>query len=350
MADAPVPLRSEPDILPGFIAHSFALTHTDGLIPRERADIAVISHWADDGVACAGNALQAGRASDAGEAPERSKQPERPKRAIVYLPGFADYFFHTHLEQAYREAGWAFYALDFRRSGRALRDPADRDVFASLALRDEEINLAVDYARARGASTVMVMGHSTGGLQAVTWAARNPGRAQGLILNSPWLEMDFSTVTRRVLTPLIRRLAEWRPLTQVSTLGQAYPRSIHFSCGGEWDFDPALKPLTEVPVRAATVAAVRAGQEEVEAGLNVKIPILLACARYSSSPNNPSARDLESTDCVLEVEWMLARARNLGRETEFLRIENGRHDLALSIPSARQHYIRETLAWANAHA
>lgn len=335
MAHPPRPLHSEPDFLPGFTAHTFALAQSDGLVPPERADIAVITHRSDDGAA-AGDAGAAGAA--------------RSDRAIIYLPGFSDYFFHVHLEQAYREAGWDFYALDFRRSGRALRAGCDRDVFASLALRDEEINLAIEYARSRGARTVMLMGHSTGGLQAVTWAARNPGRAQGLILNSPWLEMDYSTATRRVLTPLMRWLAERWPLAQVSTLGRAYPRSIHFSCGGEWDFDPALKPLTEVPIRAATVAAVRAGQEEIEAGLNLKIPILVACARYSSSPRNPSARDLEVTDCVLEVEWMLARARNLGRETEFLRIENGRHDLALSIPSARERYMRETIAWANAHA
>ena len=47
------------------------------------------------------------------------------------------------------------------------------------------------------------MGHSTGGLIAALWAARNVGRLEGLILNSPWLDLQGSAIVRTLGTPVI---------------------------------------------------------------------------------------------------------------------------------------------------
>src|SRR5688572_31755509 len=42
-------------------------------------------------------------------------------RAVLYVHGFVDYFFQTHLADFFVERGWDFYAIDLRKYGRSLR-------------------------------------------------------------------------------------------------------------------------------------------------------------------------------------------------------------------------------------
>ena len=44
----------------------------------------------------------------------------RTGRAVLYVHGFVDYFFQTHLADFFAERGWDFYALDLRKYGRSL--------------------------------------------------------------------------------------------------------------------------------------------------------------------------------------------------------------------------------------
>ena len=43
------------------------------------------------------------------------------RRAVLYLHGWNDYFFQTHLADHLGDLGFDFYALDLRRYGRSLR-------------------------------------------------------------------------------------------------------------------------------------------------------------------------------------------------------------------------------------
>ncbi|HWD23096.1 MAG TPA: alpha/beta hydrolase, partial [Burkholderiales bacterium] len=44
-----------------------------------------------------------------------------PRGAVLYVHGFADYFFQRHMAQRFAAEGYAFYALDLRKHGRSLR-------------------------------------------------------------------------------------------------------------------------------------------------------------------------------------------------------------------------------------
>ena len=48
-------------------------------------------------------------------------------RAVLYVHGWSDYFFQTHLAEAVESWGYDFYALDLRRYGRSLRDGSSPD-------------------------------------------------------------------------------------------------------------------------------------------------------------------------------------------------------------------------------
>ena len=137
-------------------------------------------------------------------------RPLRPSRAVLYLHGWSDYFFQTGLAEYWHGRGVAFYALDLRKYGRSLRPGQTPGYITDLHTYDEEIEASLDVVRGDLGvrARVMVMGHSTGGLVAALWADRHPGELSGLVLVSPWLELQGSSVLRHLSGPAV----EW-PMT-----------------------------------------------------------------------------------------------------------------------------------------
>src|SRR5699024_7328398 len=59
----------------------------------------------------------------------QQREPTQGRRAVLYLHGFSDYFFQTGHAERWAAAGFDFYALDLRLSGRAIGDrPRPGDV------------------------------------------------------------------------------------------------------------------------------------------------------------------------------------------------------------------------------
>src|SRR5690606_96962 len=46
---------------------------------------------------------------------------EQTRRAVLWVHGFSDYFFQTHVADFFTDQGFDFYALDLRKYGRSLR-------------------------------------------------------------------------------------------------------------------------------------------------------------------------------------------------------------------------------------
>ena len=105
-----------------------------------------------------------------------------------------------------------------------------------------------------GHDTVIVNGHSTGGLIAALWAHRVRGRGliQGLFLNSPFFEFNEPWLVRQTVARLVNLVGARRPLRKLpQELGATYGRSIHIDHHGEWAYDLAWKPIKGYPVYAA---------------------------------------------------------------------------------------------------
>src|SRR6266498_4180257 len=93
----------------------------------------------------------------------RADTPTR--RAVLYVHGFIDYFFQTHLADFFVARGWDFYAVDLRKYGRSLLPHQTPNFCRDLADYYPELDEAVRLIRDRdGHDTVLLKGHSTGGL------------------------------------------------------------------------------------------------------------------------------------------------------------------------------------------
>ncbi|MBD8062809.1 alpha/beta hydrolase [Oceanitalea stevensii] len=264
------------------------------------------------------------------------------RQAVLYLHGFTDYFFQADHAERWVAAGLDFYALDLRMSGRALGEKARAGDVRDLHHHDEEIGVALDAIRADGHEQVVLLGHSTGGLIAVSWVDRHPGQVDAVVLNSPWLEHNGPWTERVILTRVIRLLARWLPSVVVSHLDEPYGRWLREQ---GWDYDLAWKPVEGFPMRAGMAASVRREHARVARGLAVDVPVLLCCSTRSGSPSSPTAEELRSADCVLDVRHMVDRAPRLGPDVSVVQVHGGVHDLALSPGPAREAYESTAIEW-----
>jgi alpha-beta hydrolase superfamily lysophospholipase len=251
--------------------------------------------------------------------------------AVLYLHGFVDYFFQTHLADFYVERGIDFYALDLRKYGRSLASHQTPNHCHHLEEYYPEIDEAVRLIReVDGHDRVLVNGHSTGGLIAALWAAdHGDGLVDALFLNSPFLELIGPWAMRRPGAALVSGLARYAPdLKLPFGLNDVYGRSIHHLHDGAWQYDLAWKPLAGFPVRTGWLRAIRDGHRRVRAGLDLTVPVLVA-ASTASYPGIRWGAEAQQSDSVLNVVHMARWAATLGRCVT-LSDHGGLHDLTLS--------------------
>jgi alpha-beta hydrolase superfamily lysophospholipase len=279
----------------------------------------------------------------------RAEPPAR--RAVLYVHGYVDYFFQTHLADHFVAQGWDFYALDLRKYGRSLRPHQTPCFTTDLDVYDEEIERAVGVIGDDGHDTLVVSGHSTGGLVMALWAHRQRGRGRidGVVLNSPFLEMNVSPALRAALGRAIGPWARRRPKSTVRVpMNALYGHSLHRDFKGEWDYDLAWKPADPVPLRVGWLRAVTVGHRAVAAGLAIDVPVL---SLSSDASLQPRAWDegIQASDVVLDAERIARLAPRLGGHVTVVRVPGGMHDLALSRESARKVFFDELDRWLAAY-
>lgn len=306
-----------PDVLPGFEQ----TTLTDWMASDGPADATVIRRRCD--------------------------QPSG--KAVLYVHGYVDYFFQTHMADFYNDAGLHFYAVDLRRHGRSMRDYQlpnyssdideylqDVDAAISLILREEQIDW------------LLLNGHSTGGLVAVLYAHRGQHRSaiNAVFLNSPFLDMNLPAWQESILEPVVAVLGALFPRWPISHQQSFYGESLHVDHHGVWQYNTQWKPIEGFPVYAGWFRAIHRAQADVARGLNIDCPVLVMHAKRSAWLKQWSDEALV-TDIVLDVADIERLSPRLGRQVEVRSVENGVHDLVLSKPPVRQKVLQELFDWLN---
>jgi alpha-beta hydrolase superfamily lysophospholipase len=296
-----------------------------------------------------------------GEGPVRAVLVRREARpgesargAVLYVHGFADYFFQVALADFLAARGLAFYALDLRKCGRARSAGQTAHYVSDLALYDRELDRAVAVIGGeQPGRPVIVVAHSTGGLIAALWLDRRRAAGQvapvaGLVLNSPWLDLQGGAVQRGGVTQALRVAARVAPLRQVKLPPGVYGQTLHVSGTGEWEFDLGLKPLAGFPVTIGWLNAIRRGQARLHRGLDTGVPslVLRSDRSHFSGEYSPVS---DRADTVLDVRQIARWAGSLGGETTVTPIQDARHDVFLSLPGPREQAYAVLAAWLDQH-
>lgn len=280
----------------------------------------------------------------------RAAAPTR--RAVLWVHGWSDYFFQTHVADFFVAQGFDFYALDLRKYGRSLLGHQTPNFCRSLAEYLPELDEAARSIRVDdGHDTLLVAAHSTGALIAALWAHRRRAAriVDAMFLNSPFLDFNVPSVLRAPAGATVTRLARRQPYGILRRPSYpVYGQSLHVDHYGEWSYDLTWKPNGGFPIRYGWLAAIRAGQRRLHAGLSIEVPILVGCS--ARSYRTPRWHELaRRTDTVLNVADMLRWAPHLGRHVTVMRVNGGIHDLTLSAPPVRAALFSELARWTSAY-
>ncbi|WP_369386671.1 alpha/beta hydrolase [Streptomyces sp. CG1] len=283
-----------------------------------------------------------------------SHDPLPVRGAVLYVHGFSDYFFQTDLADFFAARGLAFYALDLRKCGRARRPGQTAHYVSDLALYDRELDLALEaIVQEHPGVPVLLAAHSTGGLILPLWldrrrAAGRTGPVSGVVLNSPWFDLQGTRTQRGLLTQVLRVAAKAAPLRTLSVPTGVYGDTLHQSRSGEWEFDLELKPLQGFPVTVGWLNAIRRAHATLHLGLDIGIPSLILRSDRSHFSSRHSELS-DRADLILDVTQIARWSGCLGDETTVVPIPGARHDVFLSRPEARTHAYSVVEAWLDRH-
>jgi alpha-beta hydrolase superfamily lysophospholipase len=250
-----------------------------------------------------------------------------PRGAVLYVHGYADYFFQRHMAERFAAEGYAFYALDLRKYGRSLRPGQHANFCKSLSEYYADIARAVEEI----GEPVLLAGHSTGALICALYAheAQSPDAVRALWLNSPFFDW---------------RLPEWKlaQLHLAAALGRFFPflndestqrpDYVNSLLDEQWQFDLKLKPPRGFPVYYGWLGAISDAQAKVRRGLKIGCPVM--------------SMHSDEADIVLDWRDMAKWSRTLGERVTVMAFPGAVHDLVLSRPHIREEVFRQLFAWA----
>ncbi|MEP9365026.1 alpha/beta hydrolase [Nocardioides sp. CN2-186] len=271
-------------------------------------------------------------------------------KAVLHVHGFCDYFFHTDYAEWWNERGYDFYAVDLRKYGRSLRPHQTPNYVTDLRQHFPDLDAAFHRVAERdGHDHVVVSAHSTGGLIASLWANERKPALAGLVLNSPWLDMQGGRLVQGLGTSVIKQVGARNPTKLIPrTVGGHYGRSLHADHAGEWSFNTDWKPLDSFPVSFGWIRAIRLGHDEVHRGLEVGCPTLVLSSAGTRWPKE-MGDDAHGYDIVLEVPQIRRWATALGAHVTYVAVEGARHDVVLSRPEPRAQAYAEMDRWISAY-
>ena len=273
-----------------------------------------------------------------------------PAHAVLLVHGFTDYFFNTELADHFAGRGFAFYALDLHKCGRSWREgqtphftttwPATTPIWSAQPTSSTP-------------DKILLYGHSAGGLIVSLWLDRlrrrgltAQRRIAGLVLNSPWLDLQGPAILRTAGTAAalgavsrIRKRLVARPPTE-----GGYGATLHRDYHGDFDYDLKWKPIGGFPVTFGWLHAIRRGHTALHRGLDVGVPnLILRSDRSVREVKDPEA--IQRGDAVLDVKHIARWAGCIGNRTTIVPILDAKHDVFLSLAEPRQAAYRELDRW-----
>lgn len=277
---------------------------------------------------------------------KKASEPET-NQAVLYVHGYNDYFFQSQLGDSIVSHGYNFYAVDLRKYGRSLLPHQEPFYCKSLTEYFADIDSALTIIAKEGNTKVFLMGHSTGGLITSLYLNnKKQASVAGLILNSPFLDMNMSWFMERIAIPVVSFLGKFFPNMKVQGYGKAsYSHSLLSNHKGEWYFNTDWKMLNSYPKRAGWIRAIHIGQKQVKKGLTISCPVLVLSSDKSSVEKEEWNDRYLSSDIVLDVNDIQTRGAGLGNQVTRDTVPDGIHDLILSPEPARSVAYRIIVDW-----
>ena len=292
-----------------------------------------------------------------GSSPRSESRSTSLRGIILYVHGYNDYFFQTELAEKADSAGFAFFAIDLHRCGRSLRADDARADLRSVREFYAELDVAVelskkiavdDYEEAEHIPFI-IFAHSQGGLISSSYVNdRKSGTFAALVLNSPFLDMNFNWFVRKIGFPILSEIGLFLPDFAVNGTGDPnYAYSLLKREKGEWVYNEAWKSVERPPQHLGWLRAITKAQGRLHSDFDIKSPVLVMRGDCSADEEEWTD-DYMHCDGVLNVEHIAEWAPHLGKNVTAKVIPDGLHDLFLSRKDVRDKAYRESFQFVDA--
>lgn len=278
------------------------------------------------------------------------KKPQLPdtKQAILYIHGYNDYFFQHPLGDSVNAHGYNFYAMDLRKYGRSILPNQDPFFCKSLKEYFADLDTALSIIRSEGNDKVLLMAHSTGGLITPYYlnSKKEAMPADGLILNSPFLDWNDSWLMENIVIPVVAFIGKLFPNLTVQGEGDAsYSHSLLKQYKGEWEYNTDWKMINGHPKKAGWIHAIQEAQQTVQKGIELDCPVLVMSSDESFPETKEWNNEYKVSDIVLDIHDIQKYGKKLGNYVTRDTIQSGIHDLILSEKPYRDYTYHTLFDW-----
>ena len=268
-------------------------------------------------------------------------------RAVLYVHGFADYFFQTDFAQWWLDRGYDFYALDLRKYGRSL-------------LQHQTPNYVTDLQRVlRRPSTPPGTGSPRDEHDHVVVSRALDRRAGGLAVGRPRSPQPWRAGAElAVVRPAGK--AWMRTVGTVASTGSAALRRDGSHAGSRLllrgepaprprrrvGLRPSVKPIDSSPVCVGWLRAIRRGHARLHDGLDVRCPVLVLSSDRPPGHGDGRGRPHEASSSTSSRSG--AGRPRIGNHVTYAAVPGARHDVVLSRPAVRDTVYDELERWVTA--
>ncbi|MFZ4454957.1 MAG: alpha/beta hydrolase [Bacteroidales bacterium] len=268
-------------------------------------------------------------------------------KAVLYIHGNNDYFYQAQMASRFAKAGYRFYAMDLRKYGRSILPGQYANNARDLSDYFADIDTANTIIRKEGATKIVLIGHSTGGLITSVYADSKGKNLKfdAMILNAPFFEFNENWFNKQIAAPVVSALGRFFPNMEIAASpSTAYGESLHKNYHGEWVFDLQKKHLALGNKRWCWIRAIHVAQTKVHDGLSIQCPILTLSSDKSIHVGSWNV-GYQTADGVLNVKDIQHYSHNLGNNSSLAIVPGGMHDLVLSKKNVRDAVYREMFRW-----
>jgi len=260
---------------------------------------------------------------------------------VLYLHDFSDFFWCKEIAHNFVDDGYHFYAIDFRKYGRSIRDKSsdDRPNFVTtLSEYYEEIHSAIQIMRKFDRiSKILLVGQGLGGLIATLYMSDHPEKhveVQGLCLLSPFFALNRNWVDN--IANLAKNwVGSFDPNFVCKNFSRLYHETLHKDFHGEWSWDLTKKPLDGFPLYAGWLQMVAESQRRVGLGLDIRIPILVLLSSGSLVAKD-FTEDVLKYDIIMNVKIAKDTSERLGPNVQVDFLKEALHDILASKEVVRE--------------
>ncbi|MFN4006015.1 MAG: alpha/beta fold hydrolase [Chitinophagaceae bacterium] len=263
--------------------------------------------------------------------------------AILWLPGYNDYFFQVHVAAYFISVGIDFYALEPRKYGNSILPVHQHPNYCrSFTEYFSELDKAIDTIVLKfSAESLTLLGHNTGGVIASLYAnlGKYRHKLHKLILNAPLLGIPICNPLQKLSLPWIKLLAKLFPFNASSNsiISPKYLEYLTVNDQSEWQINQQWKRPQGLPTYYAWWLALLDAQHYLHHHSIIEKPILIVHAATNDTCGNNA--NVAVNDVVAAITDYKRYGEKLGPYVSWYAVQNACHDVTLSKEPARSEAL-----------